>query len=83
LGGFSFPVTSGPEDVLQKVYKSWPSVKSSASDALATNLEEVSGTHTADYLDESESHISSTVHVSLCETLMGLDMNMTPFQIRR
>ena len=50
IGGFSFPVTPTSGNSVQKICKSWPSVKSNTS--ASEPLEDVSGTPAADYMDE-------------------------------
>ena len=52
IGGFSFPVTPSSEDALQKLYKSWPSVKSSGASEHPNRMDDVNGTTAADYLDD-------------------------------
>ena len=55
IGGFSFPITPPSEDALQKLYKSWPSVKSSSTSELHPNrMDDVSGSMAADYRDDGE-----------------------------
>lgn len=51
-GGFSFPVTPSAEDTDSKMFKSWPSVRSSSMSELAPSLDDVAGISAADYADD-------------------------------